>query len=176
MPIISSLTRPTDAVYDAWGNVIRADWHEVPGKTYEPGQAHLWDISGETHRPGEGTVAAGDPSLMAGYTGGQALLQQALADPSFLSGARSYAAGPPGVQSVNAYNASLAGMGIAPTELPYGTMGQKGTARVFAQHGIMPEPGNNYTNSPTPGYRRVDVDQTNYQDLYKQILKTLGIG
>lgn len=129
MAVIRSATKPNAVTYDSWGNILRDDWVPVEGAP------NLWHISGETgSTPQSQAVAPDDPSLLSGYTGGQGLIQQALADPSFTSGARSYAVGAPGAQSVNAYNASLQAQGISPSELPYGQGGQIATARVLAQH------------------------------------------
>lgn len=173
MPMVRSATRPTDPVYDSWGNIIREDWVPVAG---QPG---VWGISGETYQPGEAALSPGDPALLSGYTGGQGLIQQAQADPLFASGVRSYAVGAPGAQSVNAYNNALLAQGIQPSELPYGQVGQDATARVLAQHG-QPLPGyiSSYLSSnPQAAQKfRAEVDQTNYQDLYKAILKQLGVG
>ena len=126
MPLVRSASKPTDIVYDSFGNVLRADWEPV---SYN-GQS-LWHTPGETHTGGENVYNPGDAALMSGYQGPEVTqdIRSALA-----SGIRSHAVGAPGQASVNAYNASLASQGISPSELPYGQGGQIATARVLAKH------------------------------------------
>src|SRR6266536_3496134 len=87
MPLVRSVEKPTDVVFDSYGNELRADWEPVEGR---PG---LWHTPGETHGADDPVYSPGDPALMAGYAsrgGSEALLGEARGNTDFRGGTRSF--------------------------------------------------------------------------------------